>query len=244
MTTLPPMNRLEELPSPPTASTSCLPLDLEQQPVSSQNTRGAETTLERERERDREEEEEEEEVWYSAVELQVRLGLVLFYLSRCITLIKSKEGSHCCCCFFTLFSSISFLIFETLAQDILLRSTTLKQQGNVLFGKGDYETALVTYREGLVELPLRSRNQRKVDGGQQKEEEETIRSGVDQMLAGLDLEEGGSNEKMKEDEEKEELKELRSILFANVAACLLKLVGRLFSSCGFIMWCGRLMFFA
>lgn len=120
----------------------------------------------------------------------------------------------------------------------------MKQQGNVLFGKGDYETALVTYREGLVELPLRSRNQRKVDGGQQKEEEETIRSGVDQMLAGLDLEEGGSNEKMKEDEEKEELKELRSILFANVAACLLKLVGRLFSSCGFIMWCGRLMFFA
>jgi hypothetical protein len=117
-------------------------------------------------------------------------------------------------------------------KDILIRSKGLKERGNALFGKGEWEEAGRVYREGLVELPMRGKKGR---GGKEKgkgrEEDELDHLGN----ASEDREEGeGEVEGEKESEEDEEeekdwieLAELRAILFANVAASLMKLV-RLF----------------
>lgn len=82
----------------------------------------------------------------------------------------------------------------------------------------------MTYRDGLVELPLRTLVKLKVKGGEKEVDPEV---GVDSLLQELELEdtpEKEEEEEGEEEEEEEELRELRSILFANVAACLLKLV--------------------
>ncbi|GAA6035791.1 hypothetical protein JCM8097_005703 [Rhodosporidiobolus ruineniae] len=100
-------------------------------------------------------------------------------------------------------------------KDILSRAQFLKSKGNAEFGQGRWEMALETYREGLGELPVRTRphallaekGKEKSDGEESKREE------------GAEGEEG-ENEHEKE---MEEVSELRAMLSANVAACLLKL---------------------
>nr|CRX78975.1 hypothetical protein ls5930a1_00056 [Leucosporidium scottii] len=98
-------------------------------------------------------------------------------------------------------------------RDILDRSTALKAQGNAEFGKGQFETAMATYREGLVELPVRTRPA--VAASAKGKEVEDVEVKEDEP----------KEEKEAESEEAEmkELNELRSILFANVAACCIKL---------------------
>ncbi|SCZ98515.1 BZ3500_MvSof-1268-A1-R1_Chr7-1g09185 [Microbotryum saponariae] len=114
--------------------------------------------------------------------------------------------------------------------DILDRSSTFKTRGNTLFGKGQWQEALDCYREGLVELPVRTKPGVKIVKGKQKEEQkqgeeqsnsaENILDGVDK----LNLEEEPVTEAEQEsDPEEVELVELRSVLFANVAACCLKM---------------------
>jgi len=119
-----------------------------------------------------------------------------------------------------------------LVQDILDRSTALKAQGNAEFGKGQFETAMATYREGLVELPVRTRpavaasaKEKEVEDVEVKEDEPKEEK-VLQKLEELNLESSKQETQEAESEEAEmkELNELRSILFANVAACCIKLV--------------------
>lgn len=118
-------------------------------------------------------------------------------------------------------------------QDILDRATALKAQGNAEFGKGQFELAMATYREGLVELPVRtepggtgSAKGKAVEGAEVKEGE-TKDEKVLEELEALNLEPSQKEAQEAESEEAEmkELNELRSILFANVAACCIKMVG-------------------
>ncbi|SCV70959.1 BQ2448_3721 [Microbotryum intermedium] len=110
--------------------------------------------------------------------------------------------------------------------DILDRSATFKTRGNTLFGKGDWQGALDCYREGLVELPVRTKPGVKIVKGKQKEEKddskltESILDGVDELKS---EEEQPNDAEQEADPEEVELVELRSVLFANVAACCLKL---------------------
>lgn len=134
-------------------------------------------------------------------------------------------------------------------QDILDRSTALKVKGNAEFGKGQWEAAMGTYRDALVELPVRTLAKANGKGKERAtgalaeggEEEEATEDGV----AAGELVEGMSAVSLSEkvpsaesvsqegEEESQELRELRAVLFANVAACLLKLVR--FSSNPFIL---------
>lgn len=101
-------------------------------------------------------------------------------------------------------------------QDLLEHAQELKQRGNAEFGQGRWEFALETYREGLRELPVRRRT------ASVKGKEKALPSQV-----GTDGEDGASYAKageVDEEAELEELSELRAILSANIAACLLKLV--------------------
>ncbi|GAA6056880.1 hypothetical protein JCM3770_005126 [Rhodotorula araucariae] len=98
--------------------------------------------------------------------------------------------------------------FNHRLQDLLEHAQTLKQQGNTEFGQGRWEMALETYREGLKELPVRRTSVK----GKEKAlppREDTVAPSV--------------NNELDEEAETEELCELRAILSANVAACLLKL---------------------
>lgn len=118
------------------------------------------------------------------------------------------------------------------------RSTSLKVTGNTYFGKGDYEIALTTYRDGLVELPMRTRVrliQKESGKGKHKVGEgdllDELTGRVGEMSVKPDNDDEEDEEEVKKEgieEEQEgesaELTELRSILFANVAACLIKLV--------------------
>ncbi|BGP39305.1 Cytochrome c oxidase subunit 1 [Rhodotorula kratochvilovae] len=95
--------------------------------------------------------------------------------------------------------------------DLLEHAQTLKKQGNTEFGQGRWEMALETYREGLKELPVRRRS---VKG---KEKALPPREDGDEGAS------PSADEDADEEAETEELCELRAILAANVAACLLKL---------------------
>ncbi|TNY18824.1 hypothetical protein DMC30DRAFT_418483 [Rhodotorula diobovata] len=100
-------------------------------------------------------------------------------------------------------------------RDLLEHAQELKQRGNAEFGQGRWEFALETYREGLRELPVRRRT------ASVKGKEKALPSQV-----GTDGEDGASYAKageVDEEAELEELSELRAILSANIAACLLKL---------------------
>ncbi|BGP15429.1 hypothetical protein JCM10213_005070 [Rhodosporidiobolus nylandii] len=98
-------------------------------------------------------------------------------------------------------------------KDILLRAQELKTRGNAEFGQGRWEMALETYKEGLAELPVRTTPHGASVKGKGKEKE--LPEGEEEAVA----------EPEPEPEEKDmaELSELRAILSANVAACLLKL---------------------
>ncbi|GAA5906477.1 hypothetical protein JCM6882_004446 [Rhodosporidiobolus microsporus] len=99
-------------------------------------------------------------------------------------------------------------------KDIIDRAQELKKKGNAEFGQGRWEMALETYKEGLAELPVRT----------------TPHSAKGKEKA-LPQEEGTSSDGVADEEEEQdeqekdmaELSELRSMLSANVAACLLKL---------------------
>ncbi|GAA6007476.1 hypothetical protein JCM10207_006355 [Rhodosporidiobolus poonsookiae] len=101
-------------------------------------------------------------------------------------------------------------------RDILDRAQDLKKRGNAEFGQGRWEMALETYKEGLAELPVRTAPGHSLKGKEKA---------ADQDAPADEPEEGKTEAKGEEDEEKEteELRELRAILSANVAACLLKL---------------------
>lgn len=102
----------------------------------------------------------------------------------------------------------------------------MKIAGNSAFGKGKYEEALGLYRDGLVELPVRTKVAVIKDEGKGKEKA----TGEEEGDEKIDKEESVKavpevkDESGSDDVEEEEMRELRSILFANVAACLLKLV--------------------
>ncbi|KAL8290073.1 hypothetical protein RQP46_003012 [Phenoliferia psychrophenolica] len=111
-------------------------------------------------------------------------------------------------------------------RDILDRSTQFKVQGNDLFGKGNFESALESYREGLVELPVRTAVSVVKGKGKADEEDELVTAveevSLEEKKGEEKEEEGEAPEEVKEGEEVE-LRELRAVLFANVAACLIKL---------------------
>lgn len=104
-------------------------------------------------------------------------------------------------------------------QDLLDRAQALKQRGNTEFGQGRWSFALETYREGLAELPVRRRS---VKGKEKALPEEQDVSDQGRAVS-ASVREGEVDEAA----ELDELSELRAILSANIAACLLKLV-RLF----------------
>ncbi|ORY78844.1 hypothetical protein BCR35DRAFT_304839 [Leucosporidium creatinivorum] len=116
-------------------------------------------------------------------------------------------------------------------RDILDRASALKAQGNAEFGRGQWELAMATYRDGLVELPVRtqpgggaSAKGKAVEGAEVKDEEpkeENVLQELDALK--LDASEKEVQETESEEAEMKELNELRSILFANVAACYIKL---------------------
>lgn len=111
------------------------------------------------------------------------------------------------------------------SQDILDRSTALKVQGNAEFGHGQWELAMASYREGLAELPVRTRPAASTEAnGKAKASDASQESTeVEATLENLSINE--DNDGTPEDNsEMKEVSELRSILFANVAACCLKLV--------------------
>ncbi|GAA5829868.1 hypothetical protein JCM11251_007914 [Rhodosporidiobolus azoricus] len=99
-------------------------------------------------------------------------------------------------------------------KEILDRAQELKTKGNAEFGQGRWEMALETYKEGLGELPVRTTPLAHSVKGK-----ETALS--------HEAEENEKEEVNEEEDEQEkdaaEMSELRSILSANVAACLLKL---------------------
>lgn len=112
-------------------------------------------------------------------------------------------------------------------RDILDRSTALKLRANATFGRGDWNEALVLYREALVELPVRSE---KALSRKRVDEEAKIAEG-EEKGKGKATKDGqgvgrnaGKAELEQEDKDLVELGELRAVLFANVAACLMKLV--------------------
>ncbi|GAA5866677.1 hypothetical protein JCM8547_002720 [Rhodosporidiobolus lusitaniae] len=101
-------------------------------------------------------------------------------------------------------------------KDILERAQKLKQNGNAEFGQGRLQVALETYKEGLAELPVRTSTlslkgkEKAVDVEEDPEKKEGEK-------------ETASEETEQEKKENDEVSELRAILSANVAACLLKL---------------------
>ncbi|GJN89557.1 hypothetical protein Rhopal_002544-T1 [Rhodotorula paludigena] len=106
-------------------------------------------------------------------------------------------------------------------RDLLEHAQQLKQQGNTEFGQGRWEMALETYREGLNELPIRKRSSAK------GKEKALPADAEPEKSEGNAAQEGD----LDEEAESEELSELRAILSANVAACLLKLVRSLLPAC-------------
>ncbi|KAK4699503.1 hypothetical protein P7C70_g6756, partial [Phenoliferia sp. Uapishka_3] len=113
-------------------------------------------------------------------------------------------------------------------RDILDRSTQYKLLGNTQFGKGEFEEAMKSYKEGLVELPVRTKlgkgkgKGRAIEGEAEEDKISEVLSAVKLDGENSDGAEGGK-EVENVDEEEEELRELRAVLFANVAACLIKL---------------------
>ncbi|BGO98715.1 TPR domain containing protein [Rhodotorula toruloides] len=99
-------------------------------------------------------------------------------------------------------------------RDLLGRATSLKVKGNTEFGQGQgrWQMALETYREGLAELPPAPR---KPASPSLKGKEKAIED--DGQMEQKDEEPAGTAA------EQDEVRELRAILSANVAACLLKL---------------------
>lgn len=101
-------------------------------------------------------------------------------------------------------------------------------KGNAEFGHGQWELALGTYREALGELPPR-RTQISQEKGKEREIETSEKlTDLDEKEASHSAEEslgsvhdGAASE---EDEAEKEIANLRAVLSANVAACLLKLV--------------------
>ncbi|GAA5919456.1 hypothetical protein JCM1841_002404 [Sporobolomyces salmonicolor] len=104
-------------------------------------------------------------------------------------------------------------------RDILERSTALKAKGNAEFGQGQWDLALGTYREALAELPVPSVTS-SLKGKEKALPQDDKTAGEPSDTAER---EANASQEMDEQAEKEELSELRSILSANVAACLLKL---------------------
>ncbi|GAA5893359.1 hypothetical protein JCM8208_004419 [Rhodotorula glutinis] len=110
-------------------------------------------------------------------------------------------------------------------RDLLEHAQTLKARGNVEFGQGRWSFALETYREGLAELPVRRRSLK----GKEKalpEGEVEIEGKGEGEAAGEQGRLGAASARdgeVDEEAELDELSELRAILSANIAACLLKL---------------------
>ncbi|GAA5856343.1 hypothetical protein JCM9279_005733 [Rhodotorula babjevae] len=100
-------------------------------------------------------------------------------------------------------------------RDLLDHAQTLKQRGNTEFGQGRWSFALETYREGLAELPVRRRSLK----GKEKALPDEHGEGVEGRTSPTSAREGDVDEEA----ELDELSELRAILSANIAACLLKL---------------------
>ena len=192
-------SRFEEVPSSPTSSGASLDFsDAPPFPPLTQSTRQAGPKLShldivaRTAREEESEDEHEDSVWWTPSELRVSSSPS-----------PTLDGA------------------DLRTQDILERATTLKAQGNAEFGKGEWEDALVTYRDALVELPVRTqvgikRNDQPVE--RLDEEVEKLAEGVDALEVGKEVEEE------EEEGESQELRELRSMLLANCAACLLKLV--------------------
>ena len=196
-------SRFEEVPSSPTSSGASIDFsDAPPFPPLSQSTRQAGPNLSHPdivagiAREEESEDEHEDSVWWTPSELRVSSSPS-----------PTLDGA------------------DLRTQDIMERATTLKAQGNAEFGKGEWEDALVTYRDALVELPVRTqvgikKNDQPVE--RLDEEVEKLAEGVDALEVGKEVEE-------EEEGESQELRELRSMLLANCAACLLKLV-RFFSS--------------
>ncbi|KAK4057811.1 hypothetical protein OIO90_001030 [Microbotryomycetes sp. JL221] len=109
-------------------------------------------------------------------------------------------------------------------KDILSSASELKAAGNALFGQGRWEMAMTTYRDGLNQLPARSQLPTGSKGKQKETDgptDDTIGSTrtADQGTAANQL----ATVDVQSDSEARQITELRSVLYANVAACCLKL---------------------
>ncbi|GAA5987420.1 hypothetical protein JCM11641_002285 [Rhodosporidiobolus odoratus] len=105
--------------------------------------------------------------------------------------------------------------------EILSRSHDHKKRGNAEFGQGKGEAALETYKQGLEELPVRTLPHNRSLKGKEKATKEAEGEGeAKEPTSPTEQEEESLDEEQKQ---QAEVTELRAILHANVAACLLKL---------------------
>ncbi|KAM0789018.1 hypothetical protein ACM66B_003084 [Microbotryomycetes sp. NB124-2] len=108
-------------------------------------------------------------------------------------------------------------------KDILTVVNQLKVEGNALFGQGRWEMAMATYRDGLGQLPVKSQLTTSSNKGKEKQH------GDHQDVEDAKDQDDASNQAATEittaedDSEAHQVNELRSMLYANVAACCIKL---------------------
>lgn len=104
----------------------------------------------------------------------------------------------------------------------IANAETLKAQGNQDFGKKRWQAALNTYREGLAALPVLEKPKRtEQEKGKQRavEDEED-----EQNVEAQEPQEPASEPVVADSETTKKMKSLRSVLNANVGACLLQMV--------------------
>ncbi|GAA5848744.1 hypothetical protein JCM3766R1_006587 [Sporobolomyces carnicolor] len=113
-------------------------------------------------------------------------------------------------------------------RDIIAAVNGLKKEGNVQFGRGQWEHAMGTYRQALGDLPPRRTNANQDEGtapvkGKGRASLDIDEAEIEGTREGLGPG-GTANEGAATCEaEDTEITSLRSVLSANVAACLLKL---------------------
>ncbi|KAK4055486.1 hypothetical protein OIV83_000032 [Microbotryomycetes sp. JL201] len=110
-------------------------------------------------------------------------------------------------------------------KDVVAAVNQLKVEGNALFGQGGWEMAMTTYRDGLAQLPVKSQLS-SVPQGETKAQDDSQQA--EQELSTVQPQDSASTRSTEplgseDDSEAKQVNELRSMLYANVAACCLKL---------------------
>lgn len=93
---------------------------------------------------------------------------------------------------------------------------------NSCFEKGDYDGAIVHYNDALARLPPRQSVQEEDEDDQVKDTSVEDKGKARQMDADDDEKVGSDNDEGEEEAQREASK-LRAVIFANIAACRMKL---------------------